>query len=214
MEFITTTSTIQIHTSMAAVFMAHQVQLQSKALLLIALLLSGCDVLNNNQLSRPKLNADSEHTEAVNGILLAAGQPFSGQLFKLYPHSKDTFEISSYLNGKEHGAWRKYYAGNRLMEIRHFVKGKKEGEYLAWWVDGTPKLDYHFANDEYEGTCKEWNREGTLIKVMNYKAGYEEGQQRWWYDNGKIKANYIMRGGRRYGLLGTKNCVNVYDNFF
>jgi antitoxin component YwqK of YwqJK toxin-antitoxin module len=49
---------------------------------------------------------------------------------------------------------------------------------------------------------------------MHYKKGYEEGLQQFYYDNGKVKANYFMKAGRRYGLLGTKNCVNVSDSIF
>jgi antitoxin component YwqK of YwqJK toxin-antitoxin module len=49
---------------------------------------------------------------------------------------------------------------------------------------------------------------------MNYKKGHEDGQQQWWYDNGKIKANYIIKNGRRYGLRGTKKCINVSDSIF
>ena len=73
---------------------------------------------------------------------------------------------------------------------------------------------YVFVNDEYEGTCREWSSDGLLVKEMNYLKGHEEGSQRWWYDNGKIKANYIIKQGRRYGLLGTKNCMNVSDSIF
>jgi antitoxin component YwqK of YwqJK toxin-antitoxin module len=53
-----------------------------------------------------------------------------------------------------------------------------------------------------------------LVKQMNYLKGHEEGPQKWWYDNGKIKANYIIQDGRRFGLLGTKNCINVTDSIF
>jgi hypothetical protein len=38
--------------------------------------------------------------------------------------------------------------------------------------------------------------------------------QTWWYDNGKVKSNYRIIEGRRFGLLGTKNCINVSDSIF
>ena len=47
---------------------------------------------------------------------------------------------------------------------------------------------------------------------MSYYKGYESGGQKVWYPNGLIKSNYIMKNGRRYGLLGTKNCINVKDS--
>ena len=49
---------------------------------------------------------------------------------------------------------------------------------------------------------------------MNYVKGHEEGSQKMYYDNGKIRSNYTIIAGRRYGLLGTKNCVNVADSVF
>jgi len=58
------------------------------------------------------------------------------------------------------------------------------------------------------------NPEGKLISYHNFKNGYEEGSQKVWYDNGKIKSNYTIKNGRRYGLLGTKNCINVKDSVF
>jgi antitoxin component YwqK of YwqJK toxin-antitoxin module len=100
------------------------------------------------------------------------------------------------------------------MEIRHFENGQKVGAYYAWWPNGTLKLAYHFANGEYNGRCSEWNDQKMLVKEMHYKDGYESGSQKEFYNDGKIKANYIMTDGRRYGLLGTKNCVNVSDSIF
>ena len=36
--------------------------------------------------------------------------------------------------------------------------------------------------------------------------------QQFWYNDGEIKSNYIIKNKRRYGLLGTKNCVNVSNS--
>jgi hypothetical protein len=35
------------------------------------------------------------------------------------------------------------------------------------------------------------------------------GQQRMWWPDGTLRANYVVRDGRRYGLLGAKGCVSV-----
>lgn len=150
----------------------------------------------------------------VNGLLLRAGKPFSGTLVSFYPGTTDTFAVSGYLNGKESGEWRQYYPTRQLKEKRFFEQGIKKGPYLGWWPGGQMQLEYNFEEGEYEGLCREWNETGFLVKKMNYRRGYEEGAQQWWYDNGKIKANYVIQNGRRYGLLGTKNCVNVTDSVF
>jgi len=149
-----------------------------------------------------------------NGLVYHNNILFTGYMYRLYPDSKDTMEVLGYREGKEHGIWRRFYQGNKLHEKREFAEGKKVGNLEKWWENGKKQMHYVFVNDEYEGFCREWNREGRLIREMNYQQGHEEGVQRWWYDNGKIKANYIIKNGRRFGLLGTKNCINVSDSIF
>jgi len=162
----------------------------------------------------PMLNYQDIDIQSRKGELFFNDSLFSGTIFGLYPHTSDTSFVKSYLQGKEHGTWKQFYPDGRLKEERYFSQGKKEGKYQAWWPDGQPRLTYHFHNGEYEGTCREWNAKGVLIKEMNYKQGYEAGRQQLWYNNGKIKSNYVMKDGRRYGMLGTKNCTNVTDSIF
>ncbi|MEI9958663.1 MAG: hypothetical protein WDM90_20670 [Ferruginibacter sp.] len=135
-------------------------------------------------------------------------------MFTLFPNTNDTAAIINFKNGQESGVWKKKYADNTLEETREFKDGKKVGEYLAFWPNGHKKLQYEFANGEYEGTCYEWNVDGQLVKEANYKAGHEDGLQKIFYNNGKIHSNYVVVNGRRFGLLGTKNCINVSDSIF
>ena len=90
-----------------------------------------------------------------------------------------------------------------------FVKNKKEGDYYGYYKDGSKNFIFQFNKGEYHGTNKLWTKEGLLIEEGNFKEGYEFGVQKTWYLNGKVKSNYIIKNNRRYGLLGTKNCVNV-----
>ncbi len=159
--------------------------------------------------------AKSDSTLAMQiGLLMRNQEPFTGTVFSLFDNGKDTAEVASYKNGREDGEWKKFYSATQIKEKRTFSNGQKTGEYLAWWENGLPQLHYLFKEDEYDGVCKEWNKDGLLIKEMTYSKGHEQGRQRWWYDNGKIKANYVIQDGRRYGLLGTKNCINVSDSVF
>lgn len=160
------------------------------------------------------LDREKQEIRIEKGLLIIHQKPYTGKLFSLFNASTDTAEVSSYLNGREHGEWKKYHPSGKIKERRFFENGKKTGAYDAWWANGKKQLHYFFVAGEYEGTCKEWNAEGKLLKIMNYKRGYEDGLQQWWYDDGKIKANYFLKNGRRYGLLGTKNCTNVSDSVF
>ncbi|QNA45964.1 toxin-antitoxin system YwqK family antitoxin [Lacibacter sediminis] len=193
-------------------------QLHSKInLLCLIMILFGCSKPEKKEAKTTSslvLNMNDARISNKNGIIYFNDQLFSGVIFSLYPSTTDTAASASYLNGKEHGRWVKYYPDRKLYEQRSFENGKKTGVLETWWPNGNKQTHYIFANDEYEGTCREWSSDGLLVKEMNYLKGYEEGSQRWWYDNGKIKANYIIKQGRRYGLLGTKNCMNVSDSIF
>ena len=109
---------------------------------------------------------------------------------------------------------KKYYSNNKLMEIREFRNNMKNGKQIAYCDNGNKRFEYIAKNDVSEGELKEWDFNGKLFHLAHYKNGQEEGVQKLWYENGKIRANYIILQGRRYGLLGTKNCKNVSDSIF
>ena len=197
---------------MAVDFMARQARFRNSIFIAFFLLVA-CSQKERIMITQKVISTDPL-LRSVNGILYRSNGLFTGTVYSFYEGTKDTAEIKSFLNGKENGEWKKFYSDHSLKEKREFENGKKMGEYIAYWENGSKKLVYKFNNDEYEGICCEWNSRGVLIKQMNYKKGYEEGPQKMFYDNGKVRSNYIMIGGRRFGLLGTKNCVNVSDSVF
>jgi antitoxin component YwqK of YwqJK toxin-antitoxin module len=129
-------------------------------------------------------------------------------------NQNDTLFIVSYQNGREHGIHRLYYAKNKPKEIRYFNNGWKQGLHVGFYPNGKKAFEYQYKDDEFHGTILEWTSSGILYRNMNYKNGFEEGRQIIRYSNGKIKSNYIVKNGIRYGLLGTKNCKNVSDSVF
>jgi antitoxin component YwqK of YwqJK toxin-antitoxin module len=139
---------------------------------------------------------------------------YSGIIYKLFPNANDTILVNEYKGGLLNGYSKKWYPNNKLMEVRDYNAGKKNGKQISYWENGNKKFEFTANKDTYEGVLKEWTIEGKLIHMANYLNGQEEGIQKLWYDNGKIKANYIIKDGRRYGLLGTKNCINVSDSIF
>ena len=100
------------------------------------------------------------------------------------------------------------------MEERYFLNGKKHGQQIAYWQNGNKRFEFMAKNEAYEGELKEWSSSGYLYHMGNYVNGQEEGAQKMWYENGKLRANYVIVQGKRYGLLGTKNCKNVSDSIF
>ncbi len=136
---------------------------------------------------------------------------FTGYRFSLFENG-DTATVQSYFNGVEEGYQRKWYTGKMLAEERFYINGKKEGAHKGWWPDGKPKFLFTAFNNEYEGEFKEWYSSGLLGKQFHYVKGREEGSQKLWWDNGTIRANYVIKHGKKYGLIGLKTCINPYDS--
>jgi antitoxin component YwqK of YwqJK toxin-antitoxin module len=141
-------------------------------------------------------------------------EKYSGYVVELDTASMDTLSIQGYLNGLQSGIGKKWYSNGQLMEERSYSKGAKNGLQTAYWENGAKKFEFVAKDDVYEGEFKEWNTEGNLVHLANYENGQESGTQKLWDDKGKIRTNYVIVKGKRYGLLGTKNCKNVSDSIF
>ncbi len=103
---------------------------------------------------------------------------------------------------------KKYFPSGQIREIRHIQNGVRQGLQMAFWENGKKRFEYTAVNDAYEGELKEWAENGQLFHLAHYKNGQEDGVQKMWHANGKIRSNFVIINGRRYGLLGTKNCKN------
>ena len=100
----------------------------------------------------------------------------------------------------------KRYPDGRVAEVRGYTRGDKSGVHRGWWPDGKPKFECRFDRGLAEGACEEWYADGTLATVHRFQHGVETGLQQGWAPNGASQFSYVMRDGRRYGLLGTLNC--------
>lgn len=157
------------------------------------------------------LSSDSNLT-IQKELLLLQHEKFSGFIYELAENKKDTLFYNGYLNGLLHGLSKKWYSNNNVLEIRGYEKGKKQGKQISFWENGLKRFEFTANQNQYEGRMQEWDISGRLTHLSNYKNGQEFGEQKMWNTNGKIRSNYIIKNGRRYGLLGTKNCVNVSDS--
>jgi antitoxin component YwqK of YwqJK toxin-antitoxin module len=171
-------------------------------------------ILVNHVVPKKYISESSLSITTKSDTVFVNNKKFTGYLFQLQDNTNDTMIIKGFYKGLQSGVSKKWYAANKLMEERYYFDGKKNGKQIAFWEDGHKKFEFIAVNDAYEGEMKEWNADGKLIHLANYKNGQEEGTQKLWYDNGKIRANYVIKNGKRYGLLGTKNCINVSDSIF
>ena len=186
-------------------------------LLITACVFVSCNQNPNREAERKAQKTPSVYTVAdhVNfnfkqDILYFKSEKYSGKQFFLYPN-KDTVFVKSYLNGLLEGVQKQWYPHQKLAEERLYVSNKKEGLHRGWWENGNPKYVYEFYNDEFHGEVKEWYFGGQLFKIFHYKNGYEEGSERLWFEDGSVRANYVIKKGKKYGLIGIKLCKNPYE---
>ena len=198
-----------ILTLMEVDILEHPVRLLSNALIFLCML-SAC------QRAKPPqplvVNADTLSLVNKGKLKLYKELPFTGMVFKQDSLSGDTLFIEHYSLGLKHGIFKRFYPNHLLFEKREYHMGKKEGQHLGYWDNANLAFEYHLADGVYHGSHKAWNRKGQLIKSLNYSFGQQVGHQQLWDDNGVIRTNYVIKNNRRYGLLGSKNCVNVSDS--
>ncbi|HQS56567.1 MAG: hypothetical protein B7Y15_14740 [Bacteroidetes bacterium 24-39-8] len=139
------------------------------------------------------------------------GKPFSGKAYSFFANG-DTAIYKEFWNGLQEGITKRWHPNKQLAEDRFYIAGKKEGKHRAWWPDGKPQFEFYVHEDAYEGELKEWNSQGLLIRQFHYQNGQEVGSQRLWWDDSTVRANYEIRDGKKYGLIGIKLCKNPYDS--
>ena len=114
-----------------------------------------------------------------------------------------------YLDGKRDGVSEGWYPNGHLAYRRGYAQGRESGEHTGWWADGRLHFVYHYRDGLIEGEAREWYPNSIQYRDFHYRAGQEEGRERMWYTDGKLRANYVMQDGRRFGLPGTKGCTGV-----
>jgi antitoxin component YwqK of YwqJK toxin-antitoxin module len=157
------------------------------------------------------LNSSSD-VSIKNGVVSFQSIPYSGYLYEMQPNQVDTMFITGYIGGKKSGISKKWYPNLQLMEFREYSHGEKHGAQLGYWENGNKRFEFVAENGVYSGELQEWAESGLLIHLGTYVDGKEVGAQKAWDSKGNLKTNYVMKDGKRYGLLGTKNCTNVSDS--
>jgi hypothetical protein len=140
----------------------------------------------------------------TDGVLRLAGVPFTGRVVDGVDGGRSE---TPYVRGVRDGVARAWYADGRPAWVRAYRTGREDGDHAAWWPGGTPRLEEHFVRGRLEGRVREWFANGRLYRDFRYRRGQEDGAQHMWYADGTLRASYVVRDGRRWGLLGAKGCT-------
>lgn len=162
----------------------------------------------NVEESKEVLKTDANlHIE--NGVTFYEDAPYSGTVISYYKTDSLAYR-ASYYQGRKQGKEEKWHSNGVLAVERFYNKGIKVGLHRGWWENSHLKFEFYFDDKgAYHGTAKEWFVDGTLYRDFNYVHGKEEGSQKLYKPNGNIRANYVVRNGERYGLIGLKRCDPV-----
>ena len=145
-----------------------------------------------------------------NGYWYYAGNLFTGTITEHF-NNNAIHQSTQYLNGKENG-WRiTYYLNGDLSEKRLYNNGEKDNVHTGWWQNGNKRFEYHFINGIYNGDYKEWYQSGRLLKHIHYTNGIDDWGKGW-RESGKLYMNYVMKEGRRYGIVNSNLCYTVKND--
>jgi antitoxin component YwqK of YwqJK toxin-antitoxin module len=176
-----------------------------KKLLIVLLVLGACQ----EKTGVPTIEIPANDTTLVvkEGILFAQNNPYSGFIIDKYP-SGILASKNGYLNGKLEGIQEKWFENGTKKELRWYANNHKIGKHEGWYANGQKRFEYFIENDIPIKIHREWYPGGQLYTLFGYnKEGQPEGTQQMWFENGQIKANYVIKNGRRFGLFGAKGCM-------
>lgn len=117
-----------------------------------------------------------------------------------YP-SDGKISEGEYLNDRKNGKWIIYYKdGITPKVIGEFVNNRPNGSFQNFYPNGNLKEEATFVNQRYIDTVKRYSVTGQLTYHAVYnKAGLENGEVKYYYDNGKPMFFYTAINGTPIG---------------
>jgi hypothetical protein len=151
------------------------------------------------------LAADNPRVSRAAPLWLLDQQPMSGELQRQEADGGTT--ILPLHEGSVHGVVKSRYANGRPRSEGAFVQGQAEGVHRAWWPSGPLRSEQRFEQGRPQGLSRTWYASGVLYQEHRYERGQEAGLQRVWFEDQRLRANYEVRNGRRYGNIGAMGCA-------
>jgi antitoxin component YwqK of YwqJK toxin-antitoxin module len=109
--------------------------------------------------------------------------------------------------GDAHHVAVERYANGQIKREASYRGARLDGVVRGWYENGARKFELRYRNDVSEGEQREWYPTGQIYTVFTHHGGHETGQQRMWNADGTIRSNYVIKNGKRFGLLGAMGCT-------
>ncbi len=144
------------------------------------------------------------------GLVYYNNEAFTGISVAYYNENK-VAERVTYINGKKHGFYRKWFDTGVLSFEAQYINGKQDGLSQSWWRNGILRSESIYENGIANGIQRQWYKTGAKFKELNIVNGKEEGVQKAWRENGKIFNNYEAKNGRIFGLKRANLCYELEE---
>jgi len=140
-------------------------------------------------------------------------------LWKFYNNEGKVEQTGYYNNGRPDGIWKWYYSNGALLREEEYFQGQRDGAFTEYSVDGGIITQGQYTDGEKNGEWKyksgDYNEEGKYITGLkdglwksfypdgtlkfrgNFVQGNPDGQQLYYYENGKLKEEQFYRMGIR-----------------
>jgi antitoxin component YwqK of YwqJK toxin-antitoxin module len=176
-----------------------------RALVIVALVASGGGLLAGAR--APTIQTSDPGVSRSNGVVVYAGVAFTGTLTEIADGVR-TKKTTPYRSGLRHGISRAWHANGALAFAGSFLSGRETGLHRTWYATGQLRSEHRLERGLLQGVARDWFPDGTPYRAATYVDGQEAGSQQMWYTDGSLRANYVVRDGRRFGLIGAKACVD------
>jgi antitoxin component YwqK of YwqJK toxin-antitoxin module len=159
---------------------------------------------------------------SVDGKVLAEGQYSDNRrsgVWKFYNASVKLEQTGSFNNGRPDGLWKWYYENGALLREEEYFQGQRDGTFTEYaqngdiisqgqYTDGEKNGGWKYKSGDNteegkyiiglrDGIWKSFYPDGKLRFRGNYIQGNPDGQQTYYYENGRVKEEQFYRMGIR-----------------
>jgi len=139
--------------------------------------------------------------EEHNGLQYLKGTDdlFTGKTVSYHPNGKKAVEIS-YIQGKENGTNRQWYANGTLQNETQIKDGKLNGLWIDYYENGKKEQEITYEDDYMNGKCTRWYENGKVKEQGQNVHCREEGLWIFYYENGLKKEEGAFHEAQKTGL--------------
>lgn len=119
-------------------------------------------------------------------------------------------------NYKRRGEWNYYAPEGHLVRRAHFVNDTVDGQYTEYFPTSFVSVQGTYCMNQKCGNWKSYDSEARLISDENFANGVQNGTQRFWYQNGKLRDSIEYKQGiiqyrKQWYSGGGLKTIETYD---